>query len=129
MKEIASSEISPEALERTIEDLRSGALDGAEGERYVTLVRTDELRVSIAARRDGDAVAYHIEVQLRLLSEEPGKELKYLQRSTEETSDLLARGFAPGRQEEAWVCCEKKVKGEDLRPEIVQLFRGRGAAL
>ena len=45
------------------------------------------------------------------------------------TSDLLYRGFVPGRQEDAWVCCEKKVRESDLRPEIVQLVRGRGVDL
>lgn len=125
MKEIGTSEISPESLDRTIEELRSGALDDAVGERYVTLVRTEDLRVSIAARRHSGKIVYTVEVQLRLLSEEQGKELKYLQRSTEATSGLLSRGFAPGRQEDAWVTCEKKVKEEDLRPEIVQLVHGR----
>lgn len=125
MKEIASSEISPESLDRTIEEIKSGAQNGVAGERYVTLVRTEDLRVSIAARRYSGKITYTVEVQFRLLSEEQGKEVKYLRRSTEATSDLLSRGFAPGRQEDAWVTCEKKVKEEDLRPEIVQLVYGR----
>lgn len=87
-------------------------------EKYIVLLRTEDRRIAVIARKDGGEVAVTMEVQLRLVSAEQGRELRDLATAAKETALLLAHGYAAGKQEEAWVCCEKNVAIETLEREL-----------
>jgi hypothetical protein len=89
-----------------------------DGEKYIVLLKAADRRVAVIARKDGGEVTFTLEVQLRLVTNEQGRELSFLTSMAEETALLLSKGYAAGKQEEAWVCCEKQVDIETLAREL-----------
>jgi hypothetical protein len=89
-----------------------------DGEKYIVLLKATDRRVAVIARKDGGEVDFTLEVQLRLVSAEQGRELSDLTATAKETALLLSNGYAAGKQEEAWVCCEKNVDLDTLEREL-----------
>ena len=96
----------------TIESMENGQ------EYYIILERGEDRRIAVIAAKQDGKVELTLEVQARLVSSAKGRELDGMSAGAAMVSALLAGGYAPGDQEEAWACAEKRVSVLALNDEI-----------